>query len=74
MGCSALIAPATAMAGGLRSCPQTWARNYPAIFWLIVMSLCAVLSDCSCFSWLHSEQCFLSPVGLGGNWYILLQP
>jgi hypothetical protein len=74
MVCSALIAPATAMAGGLCSRPQTWARNFPANFWLIVMSWCVVLSNCGCFSWLRSEQCFLSPVGLGGNWYILLQP
>jgi hypothetical protein len=74
MVCSALVAPTTAMAGGLRSRPQTWARNFPVIFWLIVMSLCAVLSDCGHLSWLRSEQCFLSPVGLGGNWYILLRP
>jgi hypothetical protein len=74
MVCSALIAPTTAMAGGLCSHPQTWARNFPAIFWLIVISWCAVLSNCGHFSWSRSEQCFLSPVGMGGNWYILLQP
>ncbi len=54
--------------------PQTWARNFPAIFWLIVMSWCAVLIDCGHFSWLRSEPCLLSPVALGDNWYILLQP
>ncbi len=74
MFCSALITPTLAMAEGLCSRPQTWARNFPAIFWLIVMSWRAVLSNCGRFSWLRSEQCFLSPVGLGGNWYILLQP
>ena len=74
MVCSAPIAPAATMVGGLRSHPQTCVRNFPAIFWLIVMSWCAVLGKCGCISWLRSEPCFVSPIGLGGNWYILLQP
>ena len=59
---------------GLHSCPQTCARIFPTIFWLIVMSWCAVLSDCGRFSWLRSEPYFFSPIGLGGNWYILIRP
>ncbi len=74
MVCFAFNALATAMAGGLCSHPQTWARYLPSIFWLIVMSCCAMLSNCGRFSSLRSEQCFLSPLGLSGNWFILLQP
>ena len=50
--------------------PQTFTRNSPAFFSLIVMSLCEMQGNCGCLSWLHSEPCFLSPIGLGGNWYI----
>ena len=71
---STLIAPTATMVGGLLSHPQTWRRNVPAIFWLIAMSWCAMLGDCGCFSWLRSEPCFINPIGLGGNWFILLQP
>ena len=74
MVCSALIALAATIVGSLHSHPQTCAGNFPAIFWLIVMSWCAALGNCSCFSWLRSEPCFVIPVGLGGNWYIFLQP
>ena len=70
MVCSTPIAPAVTMVGG--SCSRR-GRKFPAILWLIVISSCAVLGDCGCLSWLRSEPCFLSPVGLGGNWYILLQ-
>ena len=74
MVCSALIPLTVTMVGGLSIHPQTCIRSFPAIFWLIVMSWCAALGNCSCFSWLRSEPCFVIPVGLGGNWYIFLQP
>ena len=42
---------------------------------MMALSFSAALSNCGCFSWLpHSEPCSLCPVGLGRNWYYLLQP
>jgi hypothetical protein len=48
-------------------------KEFSRYFLLIEMSWCAKLSNCCHFSWLHSEPCSLSPVGLDRNWYILLQ-
>jgi len=63
------ITPAAAGTGGLHSRPQTWTRNFAAIFWMIALSWSAALSSCGHFLWLHSEPCSLCPVGLGRNWY-----
>ncbi len=48
--------------------------NFPAIIWMMALSWSAALSNCGRFLWWHSEPCSLCPVGLGRNWYFLLQP
>jgi len=68
------ITPAAARAGESHSRPKTWTGNFPAIFWAIALSWSAAMSNCGRFSWLHSEPCSLFPVGLGRNWYFLVQP
>ena len=74
MVCSAPITPAATRTGELLSRRQTWTRKFPAIFWMMALSWSAVLSNCGRFLWLHTEPCSLCPVGLGRNWYYLLQP
>ena len=71
---SAPITPAATRTGELHSRPQTWTGNVPAIFWMMALSWSAALSNCGRFLWLDSEPCSLCPVGLGRNWYYLLQP
>jgi len=68
------ITPAAARAGESHSRPKTWTGNFPAIFWAIALSWSAAMSNCGRFLWLHSEPCSLFPVGLGRNWYFLVQP
>ena len=74
MVCSAPVAPTVTMVGGPNSPPQICARNFLAIFLLIVMSWCAVLGDCGQFSWLRSEPCFCQPHRTGWELVHLLQP
>jgi hypothetical protein len=74
MACSTPITPAAARTGELHSRPQTWTGNFHAIFWMMALSWSAALSNCGRFLWWHSEPCSLCPVGLGRNWYFLLQP
>ena len=68
------ITPAGARTGESHSRPKTWIGNFPAIFWVIALSWSAAMSNCGHFSWLYSEPCSLFPVGLGRNWYFLVQP
>jgi hypothetical protein len=44
---------------------QTWKGNFPAIFWMTALSS---------FFLLAFRTMFLCLVGLGRNWYFLLQP
>ena len=74
MVCSTPITPAAARTGESHSRPQTWTGKFPAIFCAMALSWSAPMSNCGRFSWLHSEPCSLFPVGLGRNWYFLLQP
>ena len=71
---SAPITPAATRLGDFHSRLQTWTGNFPAIFWMIAMTWGAARSNCGHFSWLFSEACSTGPVGLGRNWYFLLQP
>ena len=41
---------------------------------MMALSWSAALSNCGRFLWLHSKPCSRCPVGLGRNWYYLLQP
>ena len=68
------ITPAAARTGESHSHPRTWTGNFPATFWAMALSWSAAMSNCGHFSWLYSEPCSLFPVGLGRNWYFLLQP